>query len=469
MRRQLLIIASGFFVTCTTLGAGPAAAEGLPERLELGELPSDESLVQMLWQRSPELVAARAKVESARGDLERTELLPNPELDLSLNNFPIGTTNPPGLSPLGEVANYSAGLSELVEVGKREPRQASARSALHAAAYDAWELLRQRVLDFRERIAEVAAAEVTVAALAGLQEDATRLTTLTQQRVSKGDAAGLDWDRAVLEEAKLSSNLAEARQHLSTALLACAQAVSLPCEPFGSAEKAEAFLERVPGPLASPSTAQAALDARPDLQSLAAQEASAQAARTLAQAKALPDVTFHVGYIQDQFVVSGNQPRAIFAGLSVPLPLFDHGQADARQASAAAEAARLQRTLLRTQAEHDSVRLLAQQTEAVARRQHLHGQTLPLARDIVERLAGAVRSGGAPLQDLLLARRTLGELLVDAAELDLLAYHLTATLARTTGQGLTAPAGLRELLPPSPAASPAASPAVSPAASQVSP
>jgi cobalt-zinc-cadmium efflux system outer membrane protein len=53
---------------------------------------------------------------------------------------------------------------------------------------------------------------------------------------------------------------------------------------------------------------------------------------------------------------------------------------------------------------------------------------------VVQRLESAVTRGGAPLPDLLLARRTLGELQLDAADLDLFAFHLTVAQARAAGE-----------------------------------
>lgn len=445
MRRILLIVAYG--VCAAALAPLPfrlatARAAESTDRLELGALPGDEDLVRLLWQRSPDLVAARAKMENARGEVERAHVLPNPELDLSLNNYPVGQTNPPGLNPWSDVVNYAVGLSEQVELGKRGPRQSSAQSAFTASRYDTFELLRQRYLDLLEKIAEVAAAEVNVAALEELAGDAARLTELQRQRANAGDTAGLDVDRAFLEEEKLQANLSDGRQRLSNALLGCSQAAGVPCLPFGGREKAEAFLDR-----ALPVTQAPAVEERPDLKSLAAQEDSARAALALARAHAIPDPTLRVGYVFDRFVVSGNQPRALFFGVSLPLTVFDHGQADARQAAANLDSAARQRELLRVQAERDLARLLDQQKEAVARRKRMREQTLPLAREIVRRLEGAVQGKGAPLQDLLLARRTLGELSVDAAELDLLTFHLSASLARAGAFAPPLPAELRESLP----------------------
>ena len=45
-----------------------------------------------------------------------------------------------------------------------------------------------------------------------------------------------------------------------------------------------------------------------------------------------------------------------------------------------------------------------------------------------------VQRGGAPLPDLLLARRTLGELQLDAADLDLFTFRLSVARSRAAGE-----------------------------------
>src|SRR5262249_33753330 len=134
--------------------AAPEAAENLPATLDLAHMPDETMLAQLLWARSPDLVAARSKIAAARGDVVRSKLLPNPSLDASWNTIPVGKTNPPGLSdPIANVPNYAFSLSTLVEIAKRGPRQRAARGALDAATLDAYEMLRQRWYDLRERIA----------------------------------------------------------------------------------------------------------------------------------------------------------------------------------------------------------------------------------------------------------------------------------------------------------------------------
>ncbi len=444
--RPLLILTCLLALSPVAGASEPAAApdptapraEDLPPALDLARMPDDAVMAELLWGRSPDLVAARAKIVTARGDLVRAKLLPNPSLDASWNTIPVGKTNPPGLaSPIDNVPNYAFSISELVEIAKRGPRQRAARSALDAASFDAYELLRQRWYDLRERIAEVAAARVRVAALTDLRADAHRLTELQRARAARGDTAGLESDRAELEEIKYEANLSDEQQKLSEALVSCAHVAGVPCRPFADASQASAYLE---SGVARPESED--LEARPDLRSLAAQQQSAEASLELARNRRIPDPTLRLGYVRDEFVAAGNQENSLFAGVTVPLPVFDRGQADAMQAAASADAAGRTRSLLLAQAERDEEALGTQSRDLDSRRRVLQDSSLPLARHLVETLDRAVQQGGASISELLLARRTLGELLLDSADVQLLSFHVAAGLARTGSAGPVPPPDL---------------------------
>jgi cobalt-zinc-cadmium efflux system outer membrane protein len=424
--RVRFVLTSLAFTTCTALLA--AAPE--PAVLDLSQLPSEAELADAVWKHGPDLVAARTKLGQATADVTRTELLPNPAFDFQWGTIPLGQTNPPGLNKLADVPNYTFTLSELVELGKRGPRQSASQAARQAAALDLIELFRQRWLDLLERIAEAATAQLRVAALEETVADTQRLAQLQRERQSRGDIAGLDVDRAELEAEKFLSNLGEEHEKLSAALLLCSQAAGLTCRPFASAETARAYLGTRLGTAAAP----ASIDERPDLRSLEAQEAAARFNLALAQRRWIPDPTVRAGYVLDEFTVAGNQHQSFFVGLNFPLTFFDHGQADARAAGASAAGASRARLLLRAQSARDLISLDQQRANALARRTRLQERTLPLARDVVQRLESAVTRGGAPLPDLLLARRTLGELRLDAADLDLFSFHLSVAHARAAGE-----------------------------------
>lgn len=409
-----------------------AAAPG--PTLDLSQLPNDTGLASFVWQHAPDLQAARVRVAAAKAEADRAHLLPDPSLDLSVNTLPVGPLNPVDLKdPLLNVPNVAVGLSLLLEVGKRGPRQDSTREAARATALDALDELRRRTLELEDVVGDVASAEVRVTTLERLADDAARLTELQRARADKGDTSALDADRAQLEAESTWTALADAREAVAEGLRLCAEHVGVPCLPFGSADKATRYLgRRFDG-------AAADVEARPDVRSLDAAQKSAEAARTLATRRVLPDPTVRVGYVRDQFVISGNQQNSLFVGVSFPLPFFDRGQVDARAAEVAAASARDARAALVAGAQSQLERVGAQLATVEARQGRLRAQSLPLAESVVSRLETAVTRGAAPLQELLLARRTRAELLLTLNDLDRSAFHLQVERARLTGTGLALP------------------------------
>lgn len=392
--------------------------------LALSTLGNGDTLPVRVWQSSPTLEAARVRVAQAEADRRKAFRLPNPGLDLSVNTLPVGPLNPPELTdPFLNVPNVAVGLSVLLELGKRGPRQEAKTEAARAVALEALEQLRLEVLALEDLIGEVAAAQVRVDALAGLAADAARLAALQRARAEKGDTSELDADRARLEQEGTLSALGDARAALQAALRGCSAAVAGPCTPFSDAAQATAWLSRA-------ERAPSALEQRPDLRALEATKRAALAAQTLASRGWLPDPTLRAGYVRDQFLISGNQQNSLFVGLSLPLPFFDHGQDDAEAASVAARGAERARELLLTTAQAQLEQLGAALADVEARQVRLRDQALPLARSVVQRLEAAIDRGAAPLQELLLARRTLLELLLSATELEREAFHLNVARAR---------------------------------------
>jgi outer membrane protein, heavy metal efflux system len=411
----------------------PGAARADEEPLLLSHLPSGEGLVARLWSKSPEVLAARLRAEQAKAEEDRAGRLPNPVLDASWNTIPVGESNPPDLeSPMVNVPNYQVGLSTLVELGKRSPRKRAARGNKTAAILDASEALRQVYLNLLVAAGRVATAQERIAVLEAEVVDAARLTTLAHDRAAHGDLAKLDEVRASLEETKLRSLLSEGRQQLAEALLECGRLAGTRCEPFTASADAHAFLttHSEPPPEAE---LRGALSARPDLQSLAAQEESALAAGELAKARRIPDPTVRLGYTRDQFVVAGNQKHSVGVGLAIPLPLSERGQSDAAIARATATTAHDTRVLREGQAGRDLDRLLESFRALTLRQRAMHTEYLPLAQSLVARMTASVKAGGATIADLLLARRSYNELLADASDLDRAVFEAAISLLRTSG------------------------------------
>jgi len=386
--------------------------------LDLTTLAEPSSLITVAWNEAPSLQPWRASIAQARAKRDKSHFLPNPGLDLSLNTLPLGRTNPPELAePYLNIPNVQVGVSALVEIGKRGPRQQASEADLEATVHGAREALRQTVLQLIAAIGDVAAAELRVATLEGLASDARKLADVQAARAEKGDTSSLDADRARLEEEAAEAHLKEATEDLAQALRGCAAIIARPCTRFGDVARAEGWLDLR-------FSANGALEARPDVQALDATVKAANARQTLARWAAAPDPTVRVGYVHDRFVVSGNQQNSFFVGASAPLPLFDRGQADERAALAEADAASAERDRRLEAARAQLEAVGAQIQSAEARQQQLKSKSLPLALSVVSRLDAAVTRGSAPIQELLFARRTLAELSLTALDVDRRVFEL---------------------------------------------
>ena len=124
-----------FFCLLSLLGSRPAVRADEPPGLTPPDYDNDAKLAELVWSRSGDVIDARRTAAVAASKVTRSLLYPNPALDFAWGTIPIGRTNPSDLEdPLGNVPNYSVGLSELIELGKRGPRQeaAAAEAEVHA-------------------------------------------------------------------------------------------------------------------------------------------------------------------------------------------------------------------------------------------------------------------------------------------------------------------------------------------------
>jgi len=103
--------------------------------LDLSSLGDTASLSDVVWQSAPDLGVARARVEAALADAQKTTLLPNPALDVAVGTIPIGPLNPPDLKdPRLDVPTLTLGSSVVLEGAKRGPRPRHRRGRQGASA-----------------------------------------------------------------------------------------------------------------------------------------------------------------------------------------------------------------------------------------------------------------------------------------------------------------------------------------------
>jgi cobalt-zinc-cadmium efflux system outer membrane protein len=403
----------------------------------------EATLIARLWNKNADVLEARSAATAAAADLLRSRTYPNPTLDAGWNTIPVGNTTPPGLSdPLTNVPNYTFGLSELIEIAKRGPREAAAVHAYERAWEGAQAKLTDKTFDLLRAIGHIAQAQVRAKTTEDLIGAANDLLGLSRARASKGDVALVDVDRMEVEAVRLSASRAAAESALNSAQNDCAQLVAEPCPTFPSPEAARHFLEEgASAPL--PGTWTDEMESRRhDVRSLGAAIDAADERELLGHRKAVPDVTVRVGYTYDTFVVSGNQRNSLGLGVQIPLPVLDHGQADILEAhSEKSQLAAERRALLRSaQLEFDSA---VRERDIVRARTKQLDAALGTARSVRQTMEKTVGGGGASMADVLIARRSYQEILLDRDDLDGDAYE-AALRVRQAGALLPTPAEVQE-------------------------
>jgi cobalt-zinc-cadmium efflux system outer membrane protein len=375
------------------------------------DLPDLERIVAA---QTPALEPANLEVELAEAEQQQSRLLPNPTLDLGWGTVPVGPLNPPGLArPLANVPNYAVGLGYTVPVGKRRPRMARAKALTEASKARREAVTRTLSLQLAGLLGRLAVATLRREGVRSLVEDAGRAVDVASTRLAGGYGTPLDLDRLRIDLSRSEQLLRSAESDLGATLAACSGLVAMRCEGFVSSAEARAFLARWIDQAPLPT---GALTDRPDLRALAANERAAAAELRLARAQRLPDPTVRLGYFHDRFVISGNQMNSLNLGVSFPLPIFDHGQAmiaaaKARQTRFAAER--------RRRLAASEVRSLALRERVATQRARQHAlseQIIPRARAVLDEIERAAQTRLVGLGDVLQARRTMSELLVEEAD-----------------------------------------------------
>ncbi|MBI5532275.1 MAG: TolC family protein [Deltaproteobacteria bacterium] len=413
--RACLVLASVLTGLLVQLPSAALAAE--PPRAVFHPRPDIDlgALTRLVVARSAAMQAAQLELEQASAEVHQSKLLENPAGDFAWGTVPVGESNPPGLdAPYLNVPNYGVGLSYRFLLGKRGPRQERAKALEGGARAMRDSLGRQQALALVRLLGVLAIASMRADGAQGILDDAKRSLELVKSRLAASFGTELDVDRLQIEVNRVENVISRSEGEISASLAECAAALGTPCEGFGSREEAKAFL-KVWVDRGAAMTGNS-IEERPDIRALAAYEQAAQAELSLARAQSIPDPTVRVGFLHDRFTVSGNQRNSFNLTVVVPLPVFDHGQAQAEAAASrqARVAAQRQRLLESARAR---IPMLRKTLEIQRKRERaIANEMLPRARAVLQDLERAAANRLVALTDVIQARRTVHELMGEEAD-----------------------------------------------------
>lgn len=359
-------------------------------------------------EHNPQLAAARLRIEEARGRLQQSGRLGNPELELDFTRHTIGPEGSAGIA-LMQRFPITARLRHERAVSRAE--LAAAEAEVRDAA--------------RKLAAEVRAGAVRMLALRGQRGLRTRrlahsreLSDFLRTRVKNGEASAVDASQVELESSQIEI------ESLQLAADEAALLGELRVLLGVTGGQPIAITGDLAPPRAVPASDRAA--GRPDILAAQARAEAARASVLEERARRWEDIGIGASYTRER---SLDEPEPVeteqVIGLrfSLPLPLWNDNAGRIREAEAAAARAEKEADATR-QIAHSEVAAARDAMRAYARLVgELDDKVLPAAARIEEQLQAGYSTGQSPLTDVLRARTRRLEL--ERQRLDALRdYHL---------------------------------------------
>jgi outer membrane protein, heavy metal efflux system len=303
-----------------------------------GTFTIDELVTRALTD-NPDLRAARAEVDAARGRLLQAGLRPNPMLDLSAQQNVTGPDN-----------NITAGVTLPLDLNRRkEGRVGVAERELAMKSAQVADRERGLRADVRMKVGEVLAAQRNLRITQDLLDVNRQALGLVRERVRRGAAPSLEenLERVEVNRLDASRQLLESRVDVPTLQLKALVGLGpdAPLAIQGDLSPPPLRLDREEG-------LRRALVARPDLLAAQAEVEMARATIRKEQAEGRWDASVNVGYMRQNFgfdlngLTERGETRPITdifhyvgGGVTIMLPVRNRNQGNIAAAFAATQAA----------------------------------------------------------------------------------------------------------------------------------
>lgn len=342
-------------------------------------------------ERGPAVLAARARVEEARGRLKGAtiRMRGNPVLDGGLGRRTVAGE---------EFTELEVGLTQgLSTAGQRSARIAGAEAGVSSEIANSEEVTRRHALEVGETFFRVVHATERLRLLRNSQDVAAEIARIAERRFQAGDVAVLDVNVAGAARARARSEVLSGEADLRTALGELKVLLDVKAEGPLAVRGA---LDRLPAYDLSVLVERAAK--RPDIDALTARIQQAEAEARVGSSFRRPEFDVGVRYKEEE------NAKAVLGGLIVSLPVFDRGQGTSAEASARALRLRMELDALRQAAETEvrtAFDTYVQRLEASS----VLLMVLPSLTESEELAGRSYEVGQIRLADLLLIRRDVVE------------------------------------------------------------
>lgn len=391
-----------------------------------------EQAVAETLQRNLNILAERYEIPRAEAEVIAARLRPNPVLSLGGDHLDWLGTGYDAINNAGP-PEYAARVDWPIErPSKRRARITVAEQARAAAEFRLQDALRQLTLEVQQAFVELQAAKESLSLARANQRTFEELVDINAARVRAGDLAPIELVRTRVAALQLSQAVVQAEtrwrvaQNRLQTLMGRAEALDT-FEAIGEMRRDE--LPPSLSPLLSK-----ALDFRPDLRALRAEQARTLADLKLQIAQGKIEYTVGVEYRRQQGLAGTGNSLGLF--LSLPLTVYDRNQGGIARAQAEINQAKLRTAALEREIRAQLETTYAQCRAADAVLLSFEGGLLEQARDVLNVTEYAYRRGEASFVEFLDAQRTYNETMQGYINARAEYARLRFTLDRLTAHGM---------------------------------
>jgi outer membrane protein, heavy metal efflux system len=347
----------------------------------------DETELVAKLSGDPRLTRIAANVDSARADVAAARTRPNPTVAYDREQvFPDG----------GALATNYLRLTLPLEIsGRRSARVGAATAEVNAIVAEGdgarFALVMQGLRTFRTAAYERARLELLRSERAAL----VKAVEVVRKRTTAGSASGYDLQRVELELAAYDDQIVAAQTQLAAARIELGALVGQP-----DGVDAAGTLDIPQDPPAIAALLADPLTARADYRATAARLEASERLMRAARRSWIPDLGLTAG-LMSEAIDPDTEARGYTAGVSLSLPLFDHGQADRARALAQRRAAEADRLVI-ARTVSTTVRTRHQTlAQTIARARTLARDQLGRLDQLLRSAETAYRDGGGNIVELL--------------------------------------------------------------------
>ena len=292
-----------------------------------------DQVLSLFYERNLDLIAAQYNIDQARAQEIIASAIPNPTLtfdaeQIRSRNLVQGLTP----TPIDKGPYYNFLIQQLIQTaGKRGLSMESSRLGTEAAEADLQDVLRTLSNTVRKAFYTLLLAQKTAEVAEDNKYRYEQIWELDKLRLKQGDISEADYLRIEVEKLKAESDWNNAEAAVKTAQTYLAKLLAWP-------ENAMSMKAKDEWPSNMPLTEKAdaasllekAMQQRPDIIAAKTRTEQAKKELTLAQRRAIPDVTVGVGFTHDPQNIN---PDYAQAQISIPIPLFYRQKGEISQAA----------------------------------------------------------------------------------------------------------------------------------------